>query len=174
MEETSTTGPSTVSWKDKLLALTSSFDAKAEAKKYKLDKLQYFAVLGIAISGLAAFINTYNAISNINDNMMKCATTSDLGKELTTQFIIMLIISIIILIIGIIFMYVFRDSSGFMKIIALSTITLGVFGIIYSASIKLQSLTNTVKLWISWLVFIGFIIFGLLVRNKHTGVAVKE
>ena len=165
--------PTTMSWKDQLTTLASSIDTKAEVKKYNLDKIQFFVVLGIAISGLAAFINTYNAISGINENMINCAQTDELNSELTLQFIIMLTISIIIIIVGVIFMILFRDDSGLLKIIALSTVTIGIFGIIYAISIQLQKFTNAFKIGFSWLIFIIFIILAIVFRNKHIKAAPK-
>lgn len=127
---------------------------------FSLNTWQYLIIIGIAISGIAAFVNTYDAWRGISKKMQDCTQSSSLRKELNAQFIVILVLSILTLFLGIILLWIFRNKENQRRLITLGTITIGILGIVYSISIKLQNLTNTIKLAISWASFAIFLVIG--------------
>lgn len=128
------------------------------------------AILGIAISALATFINTYDAITNINSQIQVCTQSESLKRELNKQFIVLIVFSCLAIIFGIIIAWLLRHSTNPMRIITMGIIFGGVFGILYAISIRLQSSTmsSVLKAGISWSFFIGFIIWGFIM-GRNTG-----
>lgn len=133
---------------------------------FTLNSWQYLLILAIAISGLAAFINTYDAWSNINSKLIECTESDSLRKELNTQFIIIIVLSCIAIVIGVLLAWFFRRAANQRRILTLGIITAGIFGILYALSIKFRSVTNKFKLGVSWLSFIFFIILGFFLSSK--------
>lgn len=127
---------------------------------------QYAIVVIIALSGLAAFVNTYNAWSDIGTNLSACRNTDPLKQELNTQFIVLLIVSCVALVLGIALAWLFRKQSNQRQILTMGIITMGILGIVYAISIKFQDVTNSVKLGVSWTIFILFVIIGFFASSK--------
>ena len=154
-----------VPWTTKIK--TKVTEETINAKRYfTLDTWHYLIVIGIAVSGLAAFVNTYNAISGINDDVISCANSSQLSNDLTIQMIIMLVVSFLAIGLGVLLALLFRKNQNQRRLLTLGIISIGVLGIIYSASIKLQSLSNQIKLWTSWITFFIFLALGWFLSKK--------
>ena len=51
----------------------------------KLTKTQYLIILGTAVSGLASFVNTYDAIAKTAEKQQVCEESEDYKKVLQTQ-----------------------------------------------------------------------------------------
>lgn len=132
---------------------------------FTLNNWQYLVILGIAISGLAAFINTYDAISGINKKTQICAQSSLLQKELNTQFIVLIVLSCFAIVLGIILAWIFRSGTNQRKIVTLGIMTVGIFGIIYALAIKFYQFSISAKLGISWVAFLGFLILGYFISS---------
>jgi heme O synthase-like polyprenyltransferase len=135
-------------------------EAKDIRRFFALNTWQYFIIIGIAISGIAAFVNTYDAWRSISKKMQECTNSNPLKKELKIQFIVMLTLSILTLLLGLILLWIFRNKENQRRLITLGTITIGILGIVYSISIKLQDVTNIVKLGVSWVSFAAFLVLG--------------
>lgn len=151
---------------NRIMPKSFSEETTSLGKLFTLTNWQYVVILGIAISGLAAFVNTYNAISNIDKNLQKCAETDALKKELKTQFIVILVLSILAVILGMLLAWFFRHSDNQRKVLTLGITTTGIFGILYAISMKLRNVTNKIKLGISWVSFVGFIILGFFISSE--------
>ena len=151
-----------------------SFDEESGHFKrlFTLSNWQYVVILGIAISGLAAFVNTYDAWSGINAKLAACTQDPVLKKELNTQFIVILVLSCLAVLLGIILAWIFRSKLNQRKIITLGITTAGVLGILYALSIKFQNTTNAAKLGVSWVSFLAFLILGYFISsNKKVAIA---
>jgi VIT1/CCC1 family predicted Fe2+/Mn2+ transporter len=130
---------------------------------------QFFIVLGIAISGLAAFVNTYNSWSSINTQLEACIQSGPLQDAYRTQFIVLIVLSILAILVGILLtVFLSNRAEHRMAILILGMIFTGIFGIIYAATIKLQNFTNGFKLSVSWISFAAFIILGIVLGNKSS------
>jgi hypothetical protein len=143
-------------------------ESLSQLKNYfKMSAWQYVVILGIAISGLATFINTYNAFSRINENLEgcihACPQSLEIYQSLQTQFIIILILSIVAILFGILLFWLLRKAENQRRIITLGIITAGIFGIFYAISIRFNSLATGFKVAISWAAFIAFLILGFLI-----------
>ncbi len=76
---------------------------KANVSRYfTLNAWQYLVILGIAVSGLAAFATTYDAITGIDTKMEVCEQTGDLKHQLNIKFIVILVLSCLAVLFGII------------------------------------------------------------------------
>jgi len=137
-------------------------------KYFQLNSWQYLVILGIAVSGLAAFVNTYDAWTNINSRIKSCAQSDALKKELRTQFIVILVLSCFAVVLGIILAWFFRGQQNQRRVLTLGIITTGIFGILYAISIEFQNVTNKVKLGVSWVSFLGFLILGFFLSTKKS------
>lgn len=134
---------------------------------FKINAVELAIILGISISGLIAVINMYDAVTGINDNMIACANTDELGSQLTTQFIVVLTFSIVFILLGLILIWVFRTKPS-AHIFIFSIILVGVFGIVYSLAVQFQQFTNNAKMLVSWSVFIAFIVIGIFYTFKKS------
>lgn len=151
--------------------MSNSFDYfKNESQElmnsFKLTKWQYLVILAIAISGISGFVSTYNEISNINSNKAVCAASTTLQKELKIQFWILLIISILAIILGIILAVVLRKKQNGLSMVTLSIVTIGILGLVYTLSTKLEKISSILKISISWISFFSFIIIGFLISRR--------
>lgn len=128
---------------------------------------QLIIVLGIAISGLAAFINTYNAITKINAQIQQCTDSPQLRSALNKQFIVILVLSCFAVVLGIFLAWLFRKATNQRQLLTLGIIAIGIFGILYAISIKFQYVANDLKLGLSWVSLAAFIILGFFLSSKQ-------
>ncbi|MEM0354019.1 MAG: hypothetical protein QXW79_00420 [Thermoplasmata archaeon] len=135
-------------------------EVKSLKKYFSMTSWQYLVILGIAITGLASFINTYNAFSDINIHTEKCYQEDPLNKEIHTQFVVVLVLSILSLVLGITLAILLRHAKNQRRIVTLGIITVGIFGIIYSLSLKFYTFSGWTKVGISWASFVAFLILG--------------
>jgi uncharacterized membrane protein HdeD (DUF308 family) len=135
-------------------------------KFFQLNSWQYLLIIAISISGLATFINTYDAWSNINSKLIACTQSDALQKELNTQFIVILVLACVAIVLGVLLAWFFRSQANQRRILTLGIITTGIFGILYALSIKFQNATNKWKLGISWAAFLFFLILGFFLSTK--------
>ncbi|MEM3062876.1 MAG: hypothetical protein QW303_04965, partial [Nitrososphaerota archaeon] len=134
---------------------------------------QYLVILGIAITGLASFINTYNAFSDINIHTEKCYQEEPLNREIHIQFVVVLVLSILSLVLGITLAILLRHAKNQRRIVTLGIITVGIFGIIYSLSLKFYTFSGWTKVGISWASFIAFLVLGFFI-SIETSEGVEE
>lgn len=163
--------PPSKSWKD----MFSNLEAEAGyVKKYfTLSTWHFLVIIGIAISGLAAFVYTYEAISDINSNIQSCLKncpqSDDIKRQQNIQFSVILILSICAILLGLLMAWFFRAKDNQRRLVTLGILTIGIFGVIYALAIKFQTASNTIKLFSSWFVFIFFIILGWYLSTKKYG-----
>ena len=138
-------------------------------KTFSINNWQYAVILGIAVSGIAAFVNTYDAISNINKNRQTCTQTDQLKHELNVRFVILIILSCLALLIGLLMAWSFRTSENKHQVLTLGLASGGILGILYAVSTKFQNTTNAVKLGVSWISLAAFIILGFLIGTGKIG-----
>lgn len=136
-------------------------------KSFIPNRSDYFIIVGIAVSGLAAFVTTYDAISNISAEYTACAETGNLKKELDTQFIVITVLSSITVVIGIVMGFLLNDQKY--NILTLGIITAGIFGILYALTIKLQSASSKIKVIAAWTTFFLFLFLGWFVKRNSKG-----
>lgn len=160
-----------------LFALKSPKLELAAASRYLFTSpWQYLVILAIALSGLAAFVNTYNIITGIDKNLKACATTDPLRSELRLQFIIMIILSVLAVVFGIVMAFMLRHGENQRRILTMGIIFVGIFGIIYATSIRLSSsnMSNVLKVGISWTTFFAFLIIGYFMGSGTSLFCQKE
>jgi hypothetical protein len=133
----------------------------------------YVIVFLIASTGLAAIVNTYDAISGINKKKEECEKLS-LKNYTLTKFIIMLIFSIFAIGIGLFLAFFFRKNTNQRRMISLGIITIGVFGVIYSLSLQFQDISKNAVLYTSWVLFILSILLGWFLSTKTNVKIVSE
>jgi hypothetical protein len=122
----------------------------------------YIVLLGIAITGLAALVNTYEAIAGINSDI-----NTVVGDKLNTEFIILLIISLLAFCVGIILFIVLKKKNIKISLFPMALIAFGIIGFVYSLSIKFQYATYFAKLTVSWVAFIIFLLIGIYMTKKE-------
>ena len=145
------------------------------AKKYfsGMTSWQILVIFGIAISGLATFVNTYDAASGINAQIQTCMQTGTLQQQLNTEFIVLIVLSCVAIVLGIILAWFMRNAVNSRRVMTLGVIIAGICGILYAISIKLSSSTmsSVLKAGLSWTVFIGFLVAGYFISSKNLIVA---
>lgn len=150
-----------------------SFNEEAGYLKryFEMPAWSYLIVFLIASTGLAAVINTYNAISGINKKKEECEKTV-LKNYTLTKFIIMMTLSLFVVALGVLLMIFFRKKENQRRMTSLGIIVAGVFGIFYSLSLQFQDLTKNSVLYTSWVLFILSLGLGWFLSGK-TGVKFK-
>lgn len=147
---------------DKFKPGSFSEEKKTISKYFDLSIWQILIIIGIAISLLAAFINTYNAVADLNT---ACVQTEALQKKLNTQFIVMVVLGSIALVVGIILSWLFRRGTG-SRLITLGLTASGIFAIIYGLTIRYANTSNNIKLGISWGALAAFVVLGILMGKS--------
>lgn len=125
----------------------------------QLSATQFIVVIGIAVSGIAAFINTYDAIAGIRKLTPTIEETPELRKALKTRFLVFLSISAILIVIGVILAFV-THGSGRGKVISYGLMTAGVLGFIFTLNDRFKGYSIAAKLAVSWISLIVFIALG--------------
>lgn len=155
-----------MSTKPKEISLTLSPSLTEHASAlFTLSTTQIIVILGIIVFGMAAFITTYNAITSIETDVGQQLNTPQIQHELWVQFGWTLGLSLLILVVAGILAFIFKSNP---KILVLGLGGLGIFGIIYSFLVRFQYATNVngtwenIKLYISWALFIMFIILAIV------------
>ena len=154
------------SWKENLTPGSFGEEAKNFKKYLSLDTWHYLVIIGIAVSGLAAFVSTYDAISGINNAVKICTESNVLKKEIDIKFIVLLVLSCFAVILGLVLAWFFRGQDNQRKLLTLAIMTTGIFGILYALTIKFHNASNTFKLFASWLTFLGFLVLGWFLSTK--------
>jgi F0F1-type ATP synthase membrane subunit c/vacuolar-type H+-ATPase subunit K len=132
-----------------------------QAKGYfTLNQWQLLIVLGVAISGIAAFVTAYDALFKIDSKVAACAESDALKKALQTRFIVVLVLSCVAIVIGIILGIVYRKNPK--RVLTFGLTAFGILGILYAVITKYNKAQISIKLGISWTSFIAFIILGYL------------
>lgn len=122
-------------------------------------------LIGAAISGLAACVNTYDVISGVNTLQEKCDESDALKKSMTVRFGIILALSSLAIIAGIVVGVITRKDIKLMPVIIL--ILAGILGIIYIVVDRyIRSSSNFVKLGLSWASLIGFVVIGYMMSKS--------
>jgi len=131
---------------------------------FSLNKWQMFIILGIAISGIAAFINTYDALFKIDEKMAKCAESDALSHDIKIRFIVLLVVSCLAVALGIILAIVLTVLKKNPKwVLVFSLVIAGVLGVLYAVVTNYSKADTGVKLGISWASLIAFVILGFVV-----------
>jgi membrane-bound ClpP family serine protease len=132
--------------------------------------IKYGIVIGTAIFGLATLLTTYDSITKINEGYLECEENNpDLQRAQQNKFITVLTIAIVAVVMGIIIKYLLNKN-----IIAMGFITAGVLGITYAIALKLQYLSSTVKVSVSWVTFIILIIAGVLYDRGYPSTTITS
>jgi hypothetical protein len=153
----------------------SSFsDEVSHLKRYfDMSAWNYAIVAGIAVTGILAVINTYDAISGVNAKYRVCEQTT-LKNSLTTKFIIILLLSILILIAGFVLAFVMRKQENQQRMVSLGLIFAGVAGIFYSISMQFKDTAMSLRLSVSWLLFFVFVLMGIFLKGKNPSIELKN
>jgi cytochrome bd-type quinol oxidase subunit 2 len=146
---------------------SASKEIEYARKLINISGWQYVVLLGIAVSGLASFVTTCEALNAANDSLKPCTESDAYKKSLNTEFIVLIILSILAILIGAILAWALRKSDNQRNLITLGIITSGFFGIIYAISIRFQSTANRIKIGVSWISFLAFIILGFILSTKN-------
>ena len=155
---------------DAIVSIAPNMDA---LKSYfALNTWQFIVIVGIAITGLATFVNTYNTLTSIDSELQNCTYSSPLREELNTQFIIMLVVSILAIVLGFVLAWLLHNQPTRRRVVVVGIIVLGFFGLIYALNLKFQALPKEWKLGFSWGSFIAFLLLGFALSIYHSESAV--
>jgi len=129
-------------------------------------KWQLIIILGVAVSGLASYVTTYNALSKIN-TLSACTESAQLQHELQVKFIVTIVLACIAVVIGIVLSWIFGRNQTPHRLVTFGLTAAGLLGILYALSLRFRKLTDNVQLFISWGSFVAFIILGFLLEKSH-------
>lgn len=136
-------------------------DIFSEAKSFiPRNNLQLIALLGIALSGLAAFVTTYDALFKVDSLKSQCDQSGELKSALQTRFIVLLVISCLAVVLGLLIAWFVRNSPA--KIVLLGIAGAGLAGILYAVVNKYNHAQSSIKLGLSWASFVAFVILGVI------------
>lgn len=137
---------------------------------FNISGWQLIVIAGIAISGIAAFANTYDAITGVNKDLEQCEESSSIKSKLNAKFIVILVLSCLAVVGGILLAWFFRTQSNQKRLLTLGITSGGVLGILYALSIKFRNTTNLAKLGISWISLLAFLLLGFFISSGGTKV----
>jgi len=126
---------------------------------------QYGIIGGLAVSGFATLVTTYDAIAN-TEGWTECqpAPGVDVEHKSQTRFLVILIFSILAVIAGII-LKLLLDY----QLYGYGLITAGVVGILYSMFIKIANVNIAIKTSVSWVTFLAFLGLGFFSESAKGG-----
>jgi hypothetical protein len=122
---------------------------------------QLLIILGVAFTGVAAFVNTYDAAAQLDQKYQQCEQSPELQQVLQTRFIVMMTLSCIALVVGIILGFVFRSHANQHQVITYGLALGGLFGVIYTGLSKVSNQTGNIRLAFSWVGLVIFVILGI-------------
>lgn len=142
-------------------------------------------VLGFAISGLAAFVSTYDAIFGIRREMQRCQDSSALRNKLNVQFIVLTVLAILLIVAGIALAVYTKSrkpapsaqgelpgkSSMYLTV---ALVTFGIVGLLYALMVKFRGMAGFFKLGISWIAFICFLVLVFMVYKARSGPTIVQ
>ena len=131
----------------------------------ELSTTQFLVIIGIAVSGVAAFVNTYNAIAGINYLEPAVKESQNLQNVMRTRFIVFLVISILLIVVGGGLAFSFRNSENKRKVISYGLITAGILGLIYTLTEQFKGSSMAAKLAVSWIALIIFLAIGFFLSR---------
>lgn len=134
-----------------------------------LSPWQYAIIGGLAASGFATLVTTYDAIAN-TAGWTQCQDTPgvDVHHKSQTRFLIILIFSILAVIAGIILKLLLNyQLYGF------GLVTAGVIGILYSLFEKIADVNIAVKTSVSWITFLAFIGLGFFAESASNATIIQ-
>lgn len=131
---------------------------------FSLSPWQFVILLGLAISGFVAFVNTYNYLASIDKSLQNCANTnSQFQQQIHAQFIWLLVISIIAIVVGFLLAWLLHKKTHTYKLVVLTIILIGSFLLAYAINLKLEASVNLGwKLGLPWTAFLFFILLGII------------
>ena len=129
-----------------------------------LSPYQYGIIAGLAASGFATLITTYDAIAQ-PDSWENCTPVPDVDiqKKKQTKFLTVLIISILAVIAGMI-IKILLDY----QLYGYGLLTAGIVGITYALFSKLADVSIAVKTSISWISFLAFLALGFFSESTKS------
>lgn len=158
MAAVTSTDPSGWDWKQYIVS--SKDDLLGNIKSLtNIEPVDAVLAVAIATAGIIAIVNTYNTLSDINELKNACVEGSDLSDDLKTQAIILGVLGGIGVIIGVLMLMALKTPGT--KLLSLSILILGFYGIVYSIIVSSRNATSKVKLWSSWIVFILLAALGI-------------
>jgi F0F1-type ATP synthase membrane subunit c/vacuolar-type H+-ATPase subunit K len=98
-------------WKNVFMPGTMEMETSNAKRYFNLDIWHYLIIIGIAASGLAAFVATYDAVSDINKNIQACINSGDLQSELNTKFIVVMALSAFSIVLGVVMAWILRNQK---------------------------------------------------------------
>lgn len=147
-----------------------SFADEKEHIKTLVGGLGYWQVLvifGIAISGISAFMNTYDYVTSVNSQLATCVQSAALKEEINKEFIWLLVLSCLAVVLGSLAAWFLRKSNNQRSVFTFGFILTGIFGILYALSIKYQHIGSGIKMGLSWTSFLGFLVLGFFVSSGY-------
>ncbi len=136
------------------------------SRYFSLNWWQLIVVAGIAISGIAAIANTYDAITGVDKDIEGCENVSNLRKKLEAKFIIIIVLSCLAVVGGIILAWLLRSGTNQRKLLTMGLTTGGILGILYALTIRFRGTSNMVKLGISWVSLLAFVLLGFFINTS--------
>lgn len=128
--------------------------------------LQFFIIIAIAVSGMATFVNTYDAIAGINKMTPTIEKSPELQKAEKTRFYVFLCISLILFFIGAIMAYIMNKNQNQRKIISYGLMTAGLLGFVFTLTDRFRGYSIGAKLAVSWIALIVFIVIALFITKS--------
>ncbi|BCS83312.1 hypothetical protein QLL95_gp0811 [Cotonvirus japonicus] len=142
------------------------------ARYFNVSGWQMIVIAGIAISSIAAFATTYDAITGLDKKIESCEQTTEIKKQLNTKFIVILVLSCLAVVLGLLLAWFFRTQANQRRLLTLGITGGGLIGILYSLSLRFRNATNLVKLGISWVSLLAFVLLGFFISSGKTDTVV--
>lgn len=125
----------------------------------------------IAITGLAAFVKSYNTFGNINSEIQQCTQQSpDLNNKLRTQFIVLMVVCGVCALVGLLGTIMIKTKYVDQKnilVIPLALLFFGIFGMLYALAIYFRNQSDNFLVVAYWLLFFASLVLGFFTFKAH-------
>lgn len=132
----------------------------------RLDWWNYLIMVGIAASGIAAFVNTYDLLVGMDNEIAHCQNNDLLQSKLHIRWVVLLLFSVLLMLAGILLAWTFKTEINQRKFLIVSLILTGILGTIYAIIVKFKNVTGGFKMVTSWIVFLVFLVYGWYLSRK--------
>ena len=131
----------------------------------QLTLMQLFIALALAISAIAAFVNTYDAAVDLRSYEPVVEETDELKKVMNTRFWVFTIISLVLFVVGFGIYWFRRNKPNRSNVVSYGFMSAGILGIIFTFTNSFRRYSYAAKLAVSWIALIVFFVLAIFLSK---------
>lgn len=117
-----------------------------------LGTLNFIAILGMAVSGLALYVSFYDWVSGIQKELRRCEQSDALKRKIQNRFIITMVIFSVLAVLGFVLVWKFTGKPT----ATMGLVGIGLLGVLYGLAEKFQDTSAVIRGFSAFVALIAF------------------